>query len=51
MIDVLEDEHIKIMQISCLVFNFLGIAAKLNDPESKVVLFLTIKNVRYNLCY
>lgn len=34
-IDVMEDDHLKVMQVSCLVFNLLGIASRLKDAESR----------------
>ena len=37
--DVMEDEHIKVMQLSCLVFNLLGLAAKLPDAKSRDILY------------
>lgn len=37
--DVMEDEHIKVMQLSCLVFNLLGLGAKIPDPLSKNITY------------
>ena len=38
-IEVLEDEHIKISQAGAVVFNFLGLASKLNHKPSKGIIF------------
>lgn len=34
-IDVMEDDHLRVMQSVCLVFNLLGISSRLKDPESR----------------
>jgi hemerythrin-like domain-containing protein len=38
-IDIMEDDHRQVMQASCLIFNLLGIAAKLPDPKSQEIVF------------
>ena len=38
-IDVMEDEHIKMGQTSCLVFNLLGLGARLPDARSRAMIF------------
>lgn len=38
-IDIMEDDHAKVMQAGCLVFNLLGIAARLKDAESRDTVF------------
>lgn len=38
-IDIMEDDHAKVMQSGCLVFNLLGIAARLKDAESRNTVF------------
>lgn len=37
--DVMEDEHMTVMQLSCLVFNLLGLGAKLPDPMSRNIIY------------
>jgi hemerythrin-like domain-containing protein len=37
-IDMLENDHIKIMQLATLAFTLLGIASRLTDPTSRAVL-------------
>ncbi len=36
-IDVLEDDHIKIMQLSAVTFNFFGLAGRLPDIASRAI--------------
>ena len=43
-IDVMEDDHIKFIQLATLTFNFLGLASRLNDSHSKALTF----DVAYN---
>jgi len=43
-IDVMEDDHIKFIQLATLTFNFLGLACRLNDSHSKALTF----DVAYN---
>ena len=38
-IDMLEDDHVKIMQHLTLMFNFIGLAVRLPDPRSKALTF------------
>ena len=38
-VDVMEDDHIKTVQTSCLVFNLLGIATRLPDARSRALVF------------
>lgn len=35
-IDVMEDDHVKIIQLGTLAFNFFGLATRLKDPESRM---------------
>lgn len=35
-IDIMEDDHIKFIQLGALVFNFLGLAPRLRDEQSKM---------------
>ncbi len=34
---MLEDDHIKLMQLAAVTFNFLGLAARLPDPASRAI--------------
>ncbi len=36
-VDMLEDDHIKTMQLAAVTFNFLGLAARLPDPASRAL--------------
>lgn len=36
-VDMLEDDHIKTMQLAAITFNFLGLAARLPDPPSRAI--------------
>jgi len=36
-VDLLEDDHIKLMQQAAVMFNFLGLAARLPDPTSRIL--------------
>ncbi len=36
-IDMLEDDHIKLMQMAAVTFNFLGLAARLPDNASRAI--------------
>jgi len=36
-VDVLEDDHVRIIQLIALTFNFLGMAARLPDPASRAM--------------
>jgi len=36
-VDMLEDDHIKLMQLAAVTFNFLGLAARLPDPASRAI--------------
>ena len=36
-IDLMEDEHVKFIQLTSLTFNFLGLAMRLKDPESRII--------------
>lgn len=38
--DVMEDEHLRVAQASNLVFNLLGLGAKMRDPEDRRVVFM-----------
>lgn len=38
-VDVMEDDHVKIGQTSCLIFNLLGLAARLPDPRSAAIIY------------
>lgn len=37
--DIMEDEHSHVMQSACLVFNLMGIGAKLPDPTSRAIVY------------
>ncbi len=43
-VDVMEDDHVKFIQLATLTFNFLGLASRLNDNQSKTLTF----DVAYN---
>ena len=44
-VDLMEDDHVKFIQLGCLVFNFLGLAARLPDGHSRyLVLDLAYHN-------
>jgi len=43
-IDLMEDDHVKFIQLATLIFNFLGLASRLNDNHSKTITF----DVAYN---
>ena len=36
-IDMLEDDHIKVMQLAAVTFNFFGVAPRLPDPASRAL--------------
>ncbi len=36
-VDMLEDDHIKLMQVAAVTFNFLGLAARLPDANSRAI--------------
>ncbi len=36
-IDMLEDDHIKMIQLASVTFNFLGLASRLPDPKSRAI--------------
>jgi hemerythrin-like domain-containing protein len=36
-VDMLEDDHIKLMQLSAITFNFFGLAGRLPDPASRAI--------------
>jgi hemerythrin-like domain-containing protein len=36
-VDMLEDDHIKLMQLSAVTFNFFGLAGRLPDPASSAI--------------
>ncbi|MBK6930919.1 MAG: hemerythrin domain-containing protein [Saprospirales bacterium] len=36
-VDVMEDDHIKSLQLAAVVFNFFGIAVRLPDPASRLM--------------
>ncbi len=36
-VDMLEDDHLKLMQLAAVTFNFLGLAARLPDPASQAL--------------
>ena len=36
-VDMLEDDHAKVIQLAAVTFNFLGLAARLPDPSSRVI--------------
>ena len=36
-VDILEDDHAKVMQLAALTFNFLGLAARLPDAASRAI--------------
>ncbi len=40
-IDVMEDDHIKFIQLGALTFNFLGLATRINDEKSRVFILDT----------
>ena len=40
-IDVMEDDHIKTLQLAAVVFNFFGIAMKLPDARSRLIVLDT----------
>jgi len=43
-VDLMEDEHVKFIQLATLTFNFLGLSMRLNDNESRAVVF----DIAYN---
>ena len=43
-VDLMEDEHVKFIQLATLSFNFLGLAMRLKDHESRVM----ILDIAYN---
>lgn len=45
-IDVMEDDHVKFIQLGTLAFNLLGLATRMNDPQSRLFVFDTA----YNTC-
>jgi hemerythrin-like domain-containing protein len=36
-VDILEDDHAKVMQLAAVTFNFLGLAARLPDASSRAI--------------
>lgn len=40
-IDVMEDDHIKFIQLGALTFNLLGVATRINDSASRIFVFDT----------
>jgi hemerythrin-like domain-containing protein len=36
-VDMLEDDHIRLMQLAAVTFNFLGLASRLPDPTSRLL--------------
>ena len=38
-IDIMEDDHIKLGQTNCLVFNLLGIGSRVDDAKSRHIIF------------
>jgi len=40
-IDLLEDDHVKVMQMAALSFNFFGLASRLPDPASRALVLQT----------
>ena len=40
-VDMLENDHIKIMELSTLVFSLMGITSRITDPVSRAVLMDT----------
>lgn len=36
-VDMLEDDHLKIMQLAAVTFNFFGLAGRLPDPASRTI--------------
>jgi len=38
-INIMEDEHIKVAQAAAIIFNFLGLGAKLSDNRSREITF------------
>lgn len=43
-INVMEDEHIKVAQVAAIVFNFLGLAARLPDQRSREITYQSVFN-------
>ncbi|MDY0082037.1 MAG: hemerythrin domain-containing protein [Ignavibacteriaceae bacterium] len=43
-INVMEDEHIKVAQVTAIVFNFLGLAARLPDQQSREITYQSVFN-------
>lgn len=35
-VDIMEDDHVKFIQLGALVFNFLGLAPRLRDTQSRI---------------
>lgn len=38
-VDIMEDDHVKFVQLAALTFNLLGLGARLKDTESKLMTF------------
>lgn len=38
-VDLIEDDHVKFVQLGALAFNFLGLAPRLSDPASRAVVY------------
>ena len=38
-IDVLKDDHLEIVQLSAVIFNFFAVASRLPDPQSRGIVF------------
>lgn len=43
-VDLMEEDHVKLIQLATLTFNFLGLAMRLKDNESRAVVF----DIAYN---
>jgi len=43
-INIMEDEHIKVAQVTAIVFNFLGLAARLPDQRSREITYQSAFN-------
>lgn len=40
-VDMLEDDHVKILQLAAVVFNFMGLAMRLPDQDSRLIVLDT----------
>lgn len=43
-IDVMEDDHVKFIQLGALTFNLLGLATRITDEKSRIFIFETAYN-------